>query len=231
MLLRQRFKARGLQAFGQPNVDNDVAWGGGVRGGLEWTVMPNIRLGIAGTSRIYSQKFEGYEGLFAERGDFDIPPSLQAGIAVDLTSSLTMMVDYKRIWYGDVKSIANPSSNPPPFGASNGPGFGWQDVDVIKVGLEWRAMPDLTLRAGYAHNSAAIGSADAQINLLAPGVVQNHFTGGFEYALDKNWSVEMAGLYAPESTVSGFGQPGPFPISISMHQYDVTFGVKYKFGD
>ena len=238
MLLRQRFKARGLQLFGQPNVDNDVAWGGGVRGGLEWALMPNVRLGVMATSRIWSQKFEGYETLFAEGGDFDIPPSLQAGIAVDLMPNLTFMADYKRIWYGSINSIANPSANAfiAPFGASNGPGFGWQDVDVIKLGLEWRAMPELTLRAGYAYNTAAITSSDVMFNILAPGVVQHHITGGLEYMLDKNWSVELAGMYAPEATVSGGELPPPFGnpnhnIDISMHQFDVTFGVKYKFGD
>ncbi|MEQ1715944.1 MAG: outer membrane protein transport protein [Hyphomicrobium sp.] len=238
MLLRQRFKARGLQLFGQPNNDNDVAWGAGMRGGIEWSLMPNVRLGVAGTSKVWSQSFEGYETLFAERGGFDIPASVQAGIAVDLTPQLTAMVDYKRIFYEGVNSIANPSTNAftAPFGASNGPGFGWQDVDVIKVGLEWRGMPDLTLRAGYSYATAAITGRDVMFNILAPGVVQHHITGGFEYQVDKNWSVELAGMYAPESTVSGTELPPPFGnpghnIDISMHQFDVTFGVKYKFGE
>lgn len=229
-LLRQRFKARGLQAFGlDPNPSNDVSWGAGVRGGVEWQVAPAIRLAVAGSSKIYAQKFEGYEGLFAEGGDFDIPPSLQAGIAVDITPRLTALIDYKRIWYGSVASISNPSTNPFPLGLDNGPGFGWQDIDVIKAGLEWRATDDLTLRAGYSYATSALQSRDVFFNILAPAAVQHHITGGLEYALNDLWSVELAGLYAPEGSVSGLSPLGP--TELRMHQYDVTVGVKYKFGE
>ena len=232
-LLRQRFKARGLQGFGQANVDNDVAWGAGVRGGVEWAANDWLRFGVAGSSRIYSQRFEGYDTLFAERGDFDIPPSLQAGVAVDLSPKLTLLVDYKHIWFGSINSIANPSTNLfiAPFGASNGPGFGWQDVDVIKAGLEWQASDSLTLRAGYSYATGAVQSRDVQFNILAPAVVNHHITAGLEYQLNSNLSLELAGLYAPKGTVSGseiVGNPA-HEIELSMYQYDVTVGLKYKF--
>lgn len=235
ILSRQRFKARGLQAFGQPNVDNDVSWGAGVRGGLEWTIAPGFRFGAAGASRIYSQHLEGYEKLFAEGGNFDIPPSVQAGVAIDFAPNLTLLLDYKHIWFGSVRSIANPSTHIAfaPFGADNGPGFGWQDVDVVKVGLEYKAGTALTLRGGYAYATGALQARDVQFNILAPATVQHHLTAGFEYQLNDNWSVELAGLYAPESSISGHeivGNPG-HNIELSMHQYDVTVGFKYKFGD
>lgn len=213
ILSRQRFKARGLQAFGQPNVNNDVSWGVGVRGGLEWTVAPGVRFGAAAASRIYSQQLEGYERLFAEGGDFDIPLSVQAGIAVDFAPNLTLLLDYKHIWFGSVRSIANPSTNIAfaPFGADNGPGFGWQDVDVVKVGLEYKATPGLTLRGGYAYATGALQERDVQFNILAPATVQHHITAGFEYQLNSSWSLELAGLYVPESSVNGseiIGNPG-----------------------
>ena len=235
ILARQRFKARGLQAFQQPNVDNDVSWGVGIRGGLEWTATPGLRFGVTAASRVYAQKLEGYEKLFAEGGDFDIPPSVQAGIAIDLSPQLTALFDYKHIWFGSVASIANPSTNITfaKFGADNGPGFGWQDVDVFKAGLEWRTNSSLTWRAGYAYASGALQSRDVQLNILAPATVKHHITAGLEYQLDKNWSVELAGLYAPESSISGNEIVGNtnHSIELNMHQYDVTVGFKYRFGD
>ncbi len=185
ILARQQFKARGLGAFGITQNDTDVSWGGGVRGGIEVSLSPALRLGVAASSRIWTQDFDKYSGLFAEQGGFDIPPSLQAGIAFDLAPNLTLLADYKHIWFGSVKSIANPSTNPAPFGADNGPGFGWDDVDVLKLGVEWRTSPDLTLRAGYAYATNAICARDVQLNILAPAVVQHHITAGLEYQLDK----------------------------------------------
>jgi long-chain fatty acid transport protein len=233
ILARQQFKARGLGAFGITQNDTDISWGGGVRGGIEVSLSPALRLGVAASSRIWTQDFDKYSGLFAEQGGFDIPPSLQAGIAYDLAPNLTLLADYKHIWFGSVKSIANPSTNAAPFGADNGPGFGWDDVDVVKIGVEWRTSPDLTLRAGYAYATNAISARDVQLNILAPAVVQHHITAGLEYQLRKNWSVELAGLYAPEGEQSGFFLPpaGAVPLELRMHQYEATLGFKYKWDE
>lgn len=247
ILARQQIKLKGLGAFAQPGVSSDpgsvtnngheVSWGFGVRGGIEVAVAPNIRLGVAGNTPIWSQELDKYRGLFAEQGSFDIPASVQAGIAVDVTPNLTLLADYRRIWFGSIDSIANPSTNillGHPLGSDNGPGFGWDDVDVVKVGVEWRTSPDLTLRAGYAYATNPISPRDVQFNILAPAVVQHHITAGFEYKVDDAWSVELAGLYAPEESVRGgelpgFGNPA-HSIEITMYQFEATFGVKYKFG-
>lgn len=246
IVARQQIKLRGLGAFAAASEDpahvtnngTDVAWGFGVRGGVEWAVAPNIRFGVAGNTPIWSQEFDKYRGLFAEQGDFDIPASIQAGIAVDLTRDVTLLVDYRHIWFGSVASIANPSTNLLTgnlLGSDNGPGFGWDDVDVVKLGIEWRSSPALALRAGYAYATSPISSRDVEFNILAPAVVQHHITAGFEYQVDRNWSVEFAGLYAPEESVSGQELPSPLfspdhTVEISMYQFEATFGVKYKFG-
>jgi long-chain fatty acid transport protein len=181
------------------------------------------------------QEFEAYRGLFAEKGDFDIPASLQAGIALDITPRLTFLADYKHIWYSSIASIANPSTNPAQLGTDNGRGFGWKDIDIVKLGAEWRTSPDLTLRAGYAYNTSPIEPRDVMFNILAPAVVQHHITGGLEYSWDKFQSLELSGAYVPEGHVSGtelagFGNPA-HDIELNMHQWEVTVGYKYKFGD
>ena len=89
------------------------------------------------------------------------------------------------------------------LGLSNGPGFGWHDVDVIKFGAEWRASPVWTFRAGYAHNTNPIRSTDVTFNILAPGVVTDHFTGGFAYKANANSTFEFAAAYVPSHSVSG----------------------------
>jgi long-chain fatty acid transport protein len=245
ILARQQIELKGLSAFTFGGVSSDpsyvtnngtdVAWGGGARAGLEWAISPALRVGVAGTSRIYMQEFEAYRGLFAEQGDFDIPASLQAGIALDITPRLTFLADYKHIWYSSIASIANPSTNPAQLGTDNGRGFGWKDIDIVKLGAEWRTSPDLTLRAGYAYNTSPIEPRDVMFNILAPAVVQHHITGGLEYSWDKFQSLELSGAYVPEGHVSGtelagFGNPA-HDIELNMHQWEVTVGYKYKFGD
>lgn len=168
----QMFEAKGLLPFGAfgfstdpgnlSNRDTDLSFGGGARAGVEWAVMPNVRLGIAGSTPIWMTNLDSYRGLFAEQGGFDIPASVQAGIAIDLTPAVTLMADYRRISYSGIDAVANPSTNllgcaggnaSMCLGGSNGAGFGWRDVNAFKLGVEWRTSPSLTLRGGYAYNT------------------------------------------------------------------------------
>lgn len=247
VIAMQRFKAEGLGAFAGFSSDPanltdngyDYSYGGGVRGGVEWSVAPNVRLGFAGQTQMWMTKLSKYSGLFADGGRFDIPANLTVGVAWDAMPNLTLMVDYKHIFYGSIGAIGNSSAitGPGVLGSSNGPGFGWHDVDVIKIGAEWRATPVWTLRAGYSHNTNPVQSADVTFNILAPGVVTDHFTGGFAYKANRNSTIEFAAAYVPSHSVSGpetLGPPFPVPtagsnIDISMHQFQFTVGWTYQF--
>jgi long-chain fatty acid transport protein len=216
------------------NQGMDDSWGVGARGGVEWKAMPGVRFGVAGNTPINMSNFDKYRGILAEQGDFDIPATIQVGVAVDVRSDITLMVDYKHIWFSSVASVANPSTNfllGAPFGADNGAGYGVQDVDVVKVGMEWRHSPDLTLRAGYSYNTAPITSRDVDLNIMTLGVVQHHITGGLKYQVTRNWDVELAGMYAPRAAVTGteLGAPGR-AVEIEMSQFEFTVGAVYRFG-
>jgi long-chain fatty acid transport protein len=245
----QRFKGEGLSAFGVFGLSSDPAnltdngysysYGGGLRAGVQWSVAPNFRVAVAGSTPMWMTKFNKYSGLFAGGGDFDIPANITAGVAWDAMPALTLMVDYKHIFYGSIPSIANSGliTGPGVLGLSNGPGFGWHDIDIIKFGVEWRATPVWTLRAGYAHNTNPIKSTDVTFNILAPGVVTDHFTGGFAYQATANSTFEFAAAYIPSHRVSGsesLAAPFPIPtpgsnIELEMHQYQFTLGYTYKF--
>lgn len=240
VLAIQRFKAYGLAAFDNAGrsanpgsvTDNGYDWsyGGGARAGAQWSLAPNFRLGLSGQTPMWMTKFDKYSGLFADGGSFDIPGNVTAGIAWDAMPNLTLMVDYKHIFYGSVASIANSSTAACLLGSSCGPGFGWHDVDIIKLGVEWRATPVWTWRAGYAHNTNPIKGNDVMFNILAPGVVTDHFTAGFAYKMSPNSTIEFAAAYVPSQTVTGIEPGNPAStIDISMHQYQFTVGYTYQF--
>lgn len=244
IVAKQTGKIDGVGAFSVfPTIDSsnfsnrgtDESWGGGVRGGIEWAAAPWLRFGVAGNTVIQMQNFDRYRGLLAEQAAFDIPATIQAGVAIDLRPGLTFMADYKRIWFGSIASVNNPTTNLELlnlFGADNGAGFGVQDVDVIKFGLEWRQSPRLTLRAGYSYNTAPIGSRDADLNIMTLGVVQHHITGGLKYQLTKNIDLELAAMYAPHASVSGVELNAPTRlVDIEMSQFEFTAGVVYRFGN
>jgi long-chain fatty acid transport protein len=45
--------------------------------------------------------------------------------------------DYQRINYSGIPAVGNPSAALAPLGAANGPGIGWRDVNVFKIGVAW----------------------------------------------------------------------------------------------
>lgn len=233
----QIFKADGLMNPYSGTVfseSTDVAVGIGIRGGVEWAITPGFRVAAAGTSPTYMQSFNKYKDLFAAgetAGELRLPASIQAGVAFDLMSGFTVMADYKRIFYSGVDAIGKPTSQG---------GFGWDDINVYKVGIEWDVNPGLTLRAGYAYNDQPIPAESVQANWIAPGVVQHHITGGAQIKMSDSIDLELAGMYAPKETVTGpafapVGGPPPTPTpagntSIHMYQWELTAGIKWKLG-
>ena len=213
----QRFQAYGLQAFdnapGFPpftsapgsvtNNGNDSSTGVGLRLGYQGRLSDMLTIGAAYAPKMNMSSFDKYRGLFAGGGDFDIPSHYNIGVAFTPTPAVTVALDFGRINYSDVASVSNPSAAQAPLGAANGPGFGWKDIDVFKIGMAWRMSDALTLRAGYNKGDNPITAPDVTFNILAPGVVKNHYTAGFTYALDKNSEVSGALMVASRQNVTG----------------------------
>ena len=243
----QRFAAEGLQAFGVMtpsggNIGTDDSWGFGVRVGYLGKITPTVTIGAAYASKMSMDEFDDYAGLFAEQGDFDIPENYNLGVSWQATPQLRLAMDYQRINYSGVDSIANPSSNlfncinDPSFclGGDNGPGFGWSDIDVWKLGIEYKHNQAWTYRAGYNHGDNPISSSDVTFNILAPGVVQDHVTLGFTNTLQSGDEWSMGFMYAFNEEVSGASllpalQGGSPAGTETIEMYQWSLGVQYSW--
>ena len=215
----QRFSALGLENFTQPgfsidpaNLTNrgfDEAYGAGFRVGWVGEFGRFFNLGATFQNRTYMQKFDKYRGLFAEQGGFDIPANVAGGVALKPTRKATVVLDVERIFYGQVKSLANLDSSQAQLGANNGPGFGWHDITAVKTGINYKVAPSLTLRGGYNHSGVPFNSSQTFFNLLAPAVVQHHLTAGATLALSNDKEVNVAYQHAFQNTVNGASSIAP----------------------
>ena len=213
-LAHQRFSIRGIQPFSGAsaspsdvtNRGTDSSDGVGLRLGWMGQITPELRLGATWSSKIQG-RFDKYKGLFAEQGGFDIPANYGLGLAWQPAQNWTLGLDYQVIELSDVKSVGNPLSQltaqGQPLGSSDGPGFGWKDVKVVKLGLIHQLNDAWTLRAGYSHATQPIPKSETFFNILAPGVVQDHLTAGFTWKTRANseWSFHYS--HAFEKTVKG----------------------------
>ena len=243
----QRFEAYGLQAFagknylGQyisqsPNNVTNKGWddstGVGLRIGYLGKLTPTFSIGVSYATKMRMTKFNKYSGLFADGGLFDIPENYSVGVAWKATPDLILAADYQRINYGGVSSIGNPSTNQAQLGAAGGPGFGWKDINVWKLGGEYRYDKQWTFRAGYNHCDNPIQSRDVTFNILAPGVIEDHLTLGATYTMPSGGELTLAYMHAFQNSVSGAsllpafqGQPMSGTETIKM--YENSIGISY----
>ncbi|BCM24381.1 OmpP1/FadL family transporter [Methyloradius palustris] len=240
-LAYQRFAAKGLENFANPSSQspNDVtnkgfdqSYGAGLHVGWLGQFGDYVSLGASYQTKTYTSKFDKYKGLFAEQGSFDVPATFGAGIAVKATPALTIAGDVQRIQYSDVDSVGNSLANfftGNQLGSNNGPGFGWKDVTVYKLGAIYAYDDKLTLRAGYNHSDQPIPNSETLFNILAPAVVQNHLTFGSTWKFENKSELSFSYLHAFENTVNGSGSiPGLFgggEVNLKMRQDSV--GVAY----
>lgn len=239
----QTFKARGLGIFGaqgyssDPNSlsdrGRDYSFGAGFRIGAQAELLSGLRLGASYKSRIYMSQFDRYKGLFAQQGGFDIPDSFNIGLSWDATANLTTNFDIEHIRYSEIKSVGIPLSplfSGAKLGAGNGPGFGWNDMTIYKLGVQWKQNDQWTWRGGVSYGQQPIEGSEVMFNILAPGVQEWHLTGGFTHALTKEDELSFAFMYSPKKTITG---PNPLDssqqIDLSMTQFSLQLGWSRKF--
>ncbi|MHB1462975.1 MAG: hypothetical protein ACYC1M_16915 [Armatimonadota bacterium] len=118
------------------------------------------------------------------------------------------------------------------LGGDNGPGFGWRDMTVYKLGYQKKGADDWTWRAGVSYARQPIPGSEVLFNILAPGVQEWHYALGGTKELPNDREFSFALAYSPSNTVSGANPmeaPGQQQIDLSMYQFEFMLGYGIKF--
>jgi long-chain fatty acid transport protein len=243
-LAYQRFEANGLSGFASFSSDSanftnrgyDDSTGYGVRIGWIGQITPTVALGATYQSKTSMSEFDKYKGLFANQGDFDIPENYGIGISWKATPALTFAGDIEEIKYSGVPAVGNPVNSlftGAAFGSTNGPGFGWQDTTVYKIGVTYELNPNVTLRAGYVTLKQPIPASQTFLNILAPGVVEDHLTLGATWKTGTNGELTVMYMHAFEKEVNGSGSippsfgGGEANLRMSQNSLGIAYGWRY----
>ncbi len=247
----QMFNLQGVKVFAPYSADSfnlsdmayDWSWGGGVRAGLEWGITDRLRFGASASTPMWMSRMSKYSGIIADYGRFDVPAQVQAGLAYDLLPNLTVMADWRHIFYSMQPALGNPS-NPlllRSMGTASGPGFDWTDTDSASFGAEWQYSPGLTLRTGYHYSTNAVRARSVTVGVLAPILNRHHAAMGANYAFTKNSSLDFAFVYAFKNSITGpefipqqrglpFGAVNPLAtITPWVQAWEMTLGYNYKW--
>lgn len=266
VIAMQTFRAFGLESFTSLNYTtngdaltnrgNDWSFGGGYRvGWLGSYFDKKFNIGINYSPKVHMQRFNRYSGLFARRGEFDIPENYTIGFAIKATPKFNIAFDREYISWSKIPSIGNPgplASDPVTFyplcpqgsdttpcktGGEKGLGFGWHDQVVYKLGFDYKYSKDLILRAGVNYGKTPIQKDQVLFNMLAPATVEKHITFGATYTLQNKDELSFAFMHAFKKTITG---PTAFPpsgysvtqgtnaaISMSQTSLSMAYGLKF----
>lgn len=238
-LVYQVFSADGIQPFTQvssnpgavTNRGGDGSLGIGVKIGFFWQLSPKLTIGGTFSSQADMERFKKYAGLFAGNGAFNVPASYSVGIGYRPIPTLLFAADFERILYSAVPAIGNSSANQAPLGAGNGPGFGWENINVFKFGVAEKINPNFTLRVGFSHSGNPVTPANVTFNILAPGVVQNELAGGLTYHLGPHNDITLTYQHALNNTESGPTSPllpGGGTDNVSLLENAIGIGFLHK---
>lgn len=241
VLAAQRFEAQGVASFAPFSAEpaalsdngHDTAFGYGLQLGWQGELGTALHGGVSWRSRIYMEEFDRYRGLFAEGGDFDIPQMFNAGLAWTGLADHTLLLDLQHIRYSEIDSVGNallPNLATARLGDRDGAGFGWDDVTVVKLGWQWQQNARQAWRAGVSYAEQPIPDTEVLFNILAPGVQEWHFTGGFSRAVRPGITLSGMAFYSPAKTVRGDNPLGPGQsIELRMQQLGASLSVAWLF--
>ncbi|MDJ0939863.1 MAG: hypothetical protein QNJ00_08860 [Woeseiaceae bacterium] len=219
---------------------HEISFGWGVAGGIWFAASDTVGLGLSYQSKLSMSEFDDYADLFAEQGGFDIPSSLKAGVSIQASAALRVNLDVEHAAFSEVASVGNSLTNiagcptaglggtslPNCLGGDAGAGFGWEDMTTYKIGFEWLSDERNTWRFGYSYGEQPIQSVDALFNILAPGVMEQHFTFGLTHERPNGGAWTFSLMFAPENTVTGpnlFDPTQTLELKMNQFEFEVAF--------
>jgi long-chain fatty acid transport protein len=249
----QKFSAKGVISFAGFSKDPgslsgnslSTSTGFGARVGYQGKLLSFLSVGGSYQSKIFMNPFKRYQGLFAQEGDFDVPATWNAGVAINATDKLTIALDVQQILYSGIKSVSNKmdlmrnspmlptggqNTNFSPLGSEEGWGFGWEDVTVVKVGAMFKPAAEWTLMAGFSQGEQPFDGKEVLFNILAPATVEQHLTFGISKKFEDR-EMNISFMYAPAKTVEGSNPmevPNQQRIRLEMSQWQLEFGYSFS---
>lgn len=128
--------------------------------------------------------------------DFQWPETFGLGMAVQATSDLMMVADWKRINWRDVMKNFTMTYTAMGDSVTFALPQNWDNQDVLQLGLAYKATAALTLRTGASFSDSPV--PDSTLNYLFPAIVKNHYMAGLGYAINDRSGVDFSLQFAPE---------------------------------
>lgn len=220
----------GIEAqTGQGNRGRDWAVGAGLRFGWYGELIPGFTGGAFYATKVHYSPFTKYSAILADSGRVDQPASFDAGLAYRVTPKMLVAFDFLRYLYADVPVFGNSFPGNGILGSKDGPGFGWRNQNVFRIGVSYDLSSKITLRAGFAEASSQIVSNNTAFSFAAPLTTRHNLTLGATYHPMMFDEISVAYSHGFRAAVKGTGDSLNAMTSPYNTVNFVAFGYSRKF--
>lgn len=151
-----------------------------------------------------------------------MPDQLTVGVAVDVSPSLMLLVDYQWMNWSvfdtlrlDFENAATPD---------RAIVEGYEDTHGIRVGFDWNGGGPLSVRGGYLYHKGA--APPETVTPLLPEGDRNEFTGGLGFRLTDNLTADLAYQYLKQNNRRGrvrepeSGHPPTVDLNTGLYKFN-----------
>jgi long-chain fatty acid transport protein len=208
----------------------DYAHGYGIRVGWLWHINCKLNFGASYSTRLLSAThFHKYRGFIPLKGKLELPAELRIGFAYKWHERSTIALDLQYNFMNQERTLSNSALSTAPFGSKHGPGLGWPNQLVVRIGTDCKLTDKLTVRSGIITFNPFVRSSNTIIHFVLPlYVVRTFVTAGLSWQINCSTEVNIAYLYGVRRFVRGKPIPtfanGHVDIDYENHNIFLGFG-------
>lgn len=168
----------------------------------------------------------------------DYPSIFSAGLGYSL-EEWDFALDYRYVDYKNTDGFSSTGWT----STGSVAGFGWDSINIISAGIQYKGVQRVPLRIGYTYSSNPINSDVAFFNVPATAIIENAFQFGLSYEASDN--IQLDGMFHYGTSAGSTSGPllnpmftqtfppyGAIPgseVSYDMTTSMVMVGISYKF--
>ena len=230
---------------GYPSTNKASSIGFGAQFGLFYDSGYGLKLGASyKTTQKFSEfKFDNtYLDNSSSNNELqmDYPAIFSLGLGYS-TKDIDLALDFRRVDYENTDGFSETGWTP----TGSVAGFGWENISIVSVGLQYKVFNKMPLRFGYTYSSNPIPEEITFFNIPATAIIKHAYQFGLSYMVKDNWNIDAVYHYG-DSVGSATGKIlSPFAVSPSNPlgtipgtsvSYDMTtsmimVGINYTFNE
>ena len=162
---------------------------------------------------------------------FQLPADFGIGVSHAVTPDLLVALDYHRTFWGEAFNELKIRFRADADGdiAINIP-QAYRDMNSLSLGVQYRALPPLTLRAGGQIASQAVPGD--QLLAIAPVITTVHASAGLTYSISQGVEINVAYIHAFLARAVNRSLPNvslTAPIGVAQNQDNFSLGLSFQF--